>query len=94
MRPTLVGLATTLVLSLTGMASAQTTVAPAPVGPATTGTVAPSPGTTGNAPNVTIAPSGTGADTIQTDSAVGGNAGQPSRAVPQGGSNSGTGNSQ
>jgi hypothetical protein len=34
---------------------------------------------------VTIAPGSTGASTIQTNSATGGNASQPERAVPQGG---------
>lgn len=43
------------------------------------------PDTTGNDRNLVIAPGPTGASTIQTDSAVAGNAGQPSRAVPQGG---------
>lgn len=51
---------------------------------------------TGNDRNVTIPRGSTGADTVQTDSAAGGNAGQPSRAVPQGsaggGSSSGGGN--
>ncbi|GJE59068.1 hypothetical protein [Methylobacterium trifolii] len=42
--------------------------------------------------NTTVAPTGTGAATITTDSAVGGNAEQPSRGVPQtGGGGSGGG---
>ena len=39
---------------------------------------------TGNDRNVVISRGATGASTIETDSAAGGNAGQPSRAVPQG----------
>ncbi|GJD48267.1 hypothetical protein OPKNFCMD_0984 [Methylobacterium crusticola] len=92
MRPILAGFTTALVLALSGAAHAQTTVAPtAPTAPGVTGTVAPSPGNTGSNPNVTIAPGPTGASTIQTDSATGGNAGQPERAVPQGGGNAGGG---
>lgn len=93
MRSMILGLAS--VLAFAGAATAQTSATPAtPVAPGVTGTVAPSPGNTGSNPNVTIAPGGTGASTIQTDSAAGGNAGQPSRAVPQGSSNSGGGGSQ
>jgi hypothetical protein len=90
MRSIILGLTATLTLA--GAVSAQTAASPtAPVGPGSTGTVlAPSPNTTGNSPNVTIAPGPTGASTIQTDSAAGGNAGQPSRAVPQGSGNSGS----
>ena len=55
-------------------------------GPSTTGTaVQRTPNNTGNDRNVTIAPGATGASTIQTDSAAGGNAGQLERAMPQGG---------
>ncbi|GJD99592.1 hypothetical protein [Methylobacterium isbiliense] len=87
-------LATACTLTFAGLAQAQAPtgqVAPAPgtAGPAATGTVAPAPNTTGNNPNVTIAPGPTGASTIQTDSAAGSNAGQPSRAVPQGSGGSG-----
>lgn len=93
MRSMILGVAAALTLA--GAAAAQTPATPVtPVAPGVTGTVAPSPGNTGSNPNVTIAPGGTGASTIQTDSATGGNAGQPSRAVPQGGSNSGSGGSQ
>lgn len=63
--------------------------------------VAPPPGTivvrdrdnTGASPSLTIAPGATGAETIQTNSAAGGNAEQPSRAIPQG-SGGGGGNSR
>lgn len=91
-------LAAACTLTFAGLAQAQAQapagqVAPAPgtAGPAATGTVAPSPNTTGNSPNVTIAPGPTGASTIQTDSAAGSNAGQPSRAVPQGSGGGGSG---
>jgi hypothetical protein len=58
----------------------------APRGSTTTGTVIQgTPNNTGNDRNITIAPGATGASTIETDSAAGGNAGQPERAVPQGG---------
>ncbi|MDR7037023.1 hypothetical protein J2X36_001767 [Methylobacterium sp. BE186] len=52
--------------------------------------------TTGNSRDVIIAPGATGAETITTNSAAGGNAGQPSRAVPQGsaGSSGGTSGGQ
>jgi hypothetical protein len=89
MRSAIFGFAISLALTFTGHAYAQEPVHPpaARTGPAdSTGTVvAPSPNTTGNDRNVTIAPGATGASTVQTDSAAGGNAGQPERAVPQGG---------
>ena len=50
------------------------------------------PNTTGNSRSLIISRGSTGADTIFTNSAAGGNAGQPERAVPQGsagGSNGG-----
>jgi hypothetical protein len=73
-----------LALLIAGPACAQGL--PVPRGPVTTGTVIQgTPNNTGNDRNVTIAPGSTGASTIQTDSAAGGNAGQPERAVPQGG---------
>ena len=51
----------------------------------TTGPVVTAPSNnTGNDLNVVISRGATGASTIETDSAAGGNAGQPSRAVPQG----------
>jgi hypothetical protein len=70
-------------LTLSGAAFAQ---APAGTGaPGTTGpTVQTTPGTTGNDPNVAISHGPTGASTVQTDSAAAGNAGHPSRRVPQG----------
>jgi hypothetical protein len=73
-----------LSLAITGPAFAQGVLLPRE--PVTTGTVIQgTPNNTGNDRNVTIAPGSTGASTIQTDSAAGGNAGQPERAVPQGG---------
>ncbi|GEP07833.1 hypothetical protein MOX02_58710 [Methylobacterium oxalidis] len=69
-------------------ALAQT--APYPRSPDATGTVITSqPNTTGNSRDVIIAPGANGAETITTDSAAGGNAGQPSRRVPQGSAASG-----
>ena len=59
---------------------------------ATGSTVITNPGgSTGSDRDLTISRGATGADTIQTDSAAGSNAGQPSRAVPQGGSGGGDG---
>ena len=74
-----------VLLALSGTALAQTAQpVPAPRG-ATAPVVTPQSGSTG-APNAaTISPNGNPADTISTDSSAGGNAGQPSRAVPQGG---------
>ncbi len=48
---------------------------------------------TGNGVDYIIAPGPTGADTITTNSAAGGNAGQPERAIPQGSAGGGTGGS-
>ena len=42
------------------------------------------PNTTGNGRDLVIAPGATGADTITTNSAAGGNANLPERAVPNG----------
>ena len=74
----------TLMLTIAGSAFAQGL--PIAREPGTTGTVIQlQPNNTGNDRSVIIAPGATGAETIETDSAAGGNAGQPSRAVPQGG---------
>jgi hypothetical protein len=74
---------TALALSIASPAFAQT--APAAREPGSTGTVVQGQSnTTGNDRNVVIAPGATGAGTVTTDSAAGGNAGQPERAVPQG----------
>lgn len=72
------------ILALSAMpAAAQVAPDTRPVIPP--GTAAkPLSGATGNDRNVVIAPGPTGASTIQTDSAAAGNAGQPSRRVPQG----------
>lgn len=67
---------------------AQTAYPPAPLAPydepATTGTITRGQNNTGSDANVIVPFGATGADTIQSDSAVGGNANQPARAVPQG----------
>ncbi|AWN35324.1 hypothetical protein [Methylobacterium radiodurans] len=51
--------------------------------------VQPQPNTTGNDPSLIISRGSTGAETITTNSAAGGNAGQPERAIPQGSANGG-----
>ncbi|GJD91304.1 hypothetical protein BHAOGJBA_4852 [Methylobacterium hispanicum] len=59
-------------------------------GPGTTGAIVlPQPNTTGNDPSLIIARGSTGAETVTTNSAAGGNAGQPERAIPQGSANGG-----
>ncbi|KAB1072618.1 hypothetical protein [Methylobacterium planeticum] len=74
---------TALALTIASPALAQT--APVAREPGSTGTVVQGqPNTTGNDRNVVVAPGANGAGTITTDSAAGGNAGQPERAVPQG----------
>jgi hypothetical protein len=60
--------------------------------PRTTGAIVQQqPNTTGNDPDVIIARGATGADTITTNSAAGGNASRPERAVPNGSANGGSG---
>lgn len=62
--------------------------------PGTTGTVIQNqPNTTGNDRDVVISRGATGADTVTTDSAAGGNANQPSRAIPNGSAGGGSGGS-
>lgn len=53
------------------------------------GVVTPMNNATGEAGAITYTPSGRAADTISNDSAAAGNAGQPSRAAPQGGAGGG-----
>ncbi|WP_375410515.1 hypothetical protein [uncultured Methylobacterium sp.] len=61
-------------------------------GPMETGTVIQQqPNTTGNDPSLVISRGATGADTITTDSAAGGNASRPEQAVPNGSANGGGG---
>ena len=73
-------------------AVAQTSILPDQ--PRTTGTVIQrQPNTTGNDRDVVISRGATGADTITTDSAAGGNANQPSRAIPNGSAGGGSGSS-
>ncbi|WP_418291972.1 hypothetical protein [Methylobacterium durans] len=52
------------------------------------------PNTTGNSRDVVIAPGATGAETITTNSAAGGNASFPERAIPNGSANGGGGGSR
>lgn len=47
------------------------------------------PNTTGNDPNLAISRGPTGADTVTTDSAAGGNASRPEQAIPNGSANGG-----
>ncbi|ACL57271.1 hypothetical protein [Methylobacterium nodulans] len=84
---------TSVLIAAAGVAFAQApagtatpdSAAPVAPGPATTGTVGRTPGTTGTVPDVTVAPGGTGASQISSDPAAGSNADQPERAIPQGG---------
>ncbi|GEP03911.1 hypothetical protein [Methylobacterium oxalidis] len=52
------------------------------------------PNTTGNSRDIVIAPGATGAETITTNSAAGGNASFPERAIPNGSANGGGGGSR
>jgi hypothetical protein len=62
------------------------------VQPRTTGAIVEGqPNTTGNDRDVVIAPGATGAETITTNPAAGGNASHPERAVPNGSAGSGSG---
>jgi len=72
-----------LALSIVGPAFAQGV--PAAREPGARGTIIErQSNTTGSDRDIIIAPGATGAETITTDSAAGGNAAQPSRAVPNG----------
>ena len=74
-----------------GAAYAQTSAATPPTTtPGAPGVVAPQPGSTGAPAAATGTPTGRPADTITNNSAAGGNAGQPSRAIPQGGGGGGS----
>ncbi|MEH3148063.1 MAG: hypothetical protein PGN34_22615 [Methylobacterium frigidaeris] len=74
-----------LAASSVALAQPATVAPPSPAAPAPGGAVvAPTPGTTGNDTNVNISRGATGASSLQTDPAAGGNAKQPERAVPQG----------
>ncbi|TNC04294.1 hypothetical protein FF100_36675 [Methylobacterium terricola] len=87
MRLLVMCLAAVAALSVTGAASAQT-LPPRGSGadyPATTGaSIERQSNTTGNGPDLIIAPGATGAETITTNSAAGGNARLPERPVPNG----------
>ena len=85
---TKVSLFSVLALLVSGPAFAQSLPGPGQSG-APGGAVQRQPNTTGNDRDVVIAPGPTGADTITTDSAAGGNAGHPERAVPNGSANGG-----
>lgn len=87
MRYLTVAFAALLPMSLAGSAVAQSPSLRGPGAeiPRTTGAIIQGqPNTTGNDRDVIIAPSATGAETITTDSAAGGNANHPERAVPNG----------
>ncbi|MDR7039670.1 MULTISPECIES: hypothetical protein [Methylobacterium] len=82
-----------LVLVTAGPALAQ--ILPGPVPHGRPGVVIQNqPNTTGNSRDVVIAPGATGAETITTNSAAGGNASFPERAVPNGSANGGGGGSR
>lgn len=60
--------------------------------PATTGAIVTrQPNTTGNTEDIVISRGATGADTITSSSAAGGNASRPEQAVPNGSANGGGG---
>lgn len=83
----------TLPLTLSASALAQTGVpnGPGVVGPRTTGaTTEIQPNTTGNDADLVVARGATGAETITTNSAAGGNANLPERSVPNGSAGGGT----
>ena len=66
----------------------------APRQPETTGSITQvQPNTTGNDLDVVTSYGATGADTVNSDSAAGGNANQPSRAIPNGSAGGGSGGS-
>ncbi|MDE3747802.1 hypothetical protein O0C52_18600 [Methylobacterium radiotolerans] len=78
---------TVLIASLAAIASGMASAQPvAPGGTPRSGGAAIQlqPNTTGNDRNVVIPRGATGAETITTDSAAGGNANLPERAVPNG----------
>jgi hypothetical protein len=83
----------TLPMTLSASALAQTGVPAGPglVGPRTTGAITEiQPNTTGSDADIVVAPGATGAETITTNSAAGGNANLPERAVPNGSAGGGT----
>lgn len=81
-----------LALLAAGPALAQQGLPPGR-GPATTGAIIEvQPNTTGNDRSLIISRGSTGAETVTTNSAAGGNAGQPERAIPQGSANGGGSN--
>lgn len=70
-------------VTLLGVAPAFAQTATPPRQPNTTGTVIQSePNSTGNDRDIVISRGATGADTIESDSAAGGNAGRPEQAIP------------
>jgi hypothetical protein len=73
-----------LALASVAPAAAQAVDRPVAPGAQSPGVVSQQPNSTGNDPAVTVSPTGRPADTISTDSAAAGNAGQPSRVAPQG----------
>ena len=67
------------------------TATPGIVTPRTTGAIVETQSnTTGNDPDLVIAPGATGAETITTNSAAGGNASHPERAIPNGSAGGGS----
>ncbi|MCJ2049805.1 hypothetical protein MKL01_08885 [Methylobacterium sp. J-070] len=78
-------------LLLSGVAYAQAPAGALPsTAPGAPGVAAPQPGSTGAPGTVTGTPTGQPADTVTNNSSAGGNAEQPSRAVPQGGGGGGS----
>jgi hypothetical protein len=80
-----------LSLSVGAQAQSAAPVGPGLDGPRTTGAITEiQPNTTGNDADLVIAPGATGAETITTDSAAGGNANLPERPVPNGSAGGGS----
>lgn len=85
-------------LAVAGSILAATIVSASAQGQPYSGSPAPSgtviqqqSNTTGNTPDLVISRGATGADTITTDSAAGGNASRPEQAIPNGSAGGGTG---
>ena len=76
-------------LLFAGTALAQAPATPPATSSGSPGVAAPQPGSTGAPATVTGTPTGQPADTVTSNSAAGGNAGQPERPVPQGGGGGG-----
>lgn len=78
-------------VSVAALAQTAAPIGPRANVPSTTGAIIEAqPNTTGNDRDIIVAPGSTGAETITTDSAAGGNASHPERAVPNGSAGGGS----